>query len=118
MIYIASPYTDPDPEVMQRRYEAVLRYCVHLVQQEAVPYSPIVNFHQMAHHFDLPKDRLYWRKVNATMLRRADRLDVLCLPEWNDSTGIREEINDADVMYITVGYVVGDPWWNASEMPL
>ncbi len=118
MIYIASPYTDPDPEVTQRRYEAVLRYCVHLVQIERVPYSPVVHFHQMAKHFDLPKDRPYWKKVNATMLRRASHLDVLCLPEWEASTGLREEIADADVMYITVGYVVGDDWWNASEMAL
>ncbi len=118
MIYIASPYTDPDPEVMQRRYEAVLRYCVHLVQTEEVPYSPIVHFHQMAFHFQMPTDRVYWKKVNTTMLRKADDLHVLCLPDWTDSKGTREEVADAKVMYIPVYYAPGDVWWNASEMAL
>ena len=118
MIYIASPYTDPDPEIMQRRYEAVLRYCVHLVQEHEVPYSPIIHFHEMAKYFDLPKDFIYWRKVNATMLRVSSCLHALLLPGAKESEGLDQELDDADIMHLPIHHVPGALWWDAAEMPL
>lgn len=118
MIYIASPYTHDDTEVMQRRYEAVLRYCAHKTQHRVVIYSPIVHFHEMAKHFSLPRDIHYWREANMTMLRISKHMEVLKLPGWEDSEGISDELEATEMLYLHVEWIDGTEWWAASEVAL
>lgn len=93
MIYVASPYSHPDSLVRQRRYENVERFCAQLCLNGYWPYSPITHCHYMSKRYDLPTDAEWWRRYNATFLRKADALFVLKDEGWNESRGVQYEVN-------------------------
>lgn len=92
MIYIASPYSDKDPAVMQSRYEEVKAFTAELMRRGLPVYSPIVHGHDIASSHDLPTDWLFWKSHCLAILRKADKMIILSLPGWEDSTGVNAEI--------------------------
>lgn len=92
MIYLASPYTHPDPSVVKYRYQAVRAQVGWMLDAGVYVYSPIVHFHHVAKHHELPTDSNFWSNHNRHMLNLANRLDVLCLEGWEDSVGVKQEI--------------------------
>lgn len=105
MIYLASPYTDPNPQVMDERYEAVLDKAAEFFQRGEFVFSPIVHCHLMAYRHKLPKDISYWNNYNTEMLSLCDELCVLMLPCWENSRGIRFEIELASKLGKRISYV-------------
>lgn len=91
MIYLASPYSDPDPVVRWSRYEAVCRHAAHMLRDGHLVYSPVVHGHALAQR-GLPGDWAYWERHNREMLRRCDALLVLTLPGWETSRGVQAEV--------------------------
>ena len=67
MIYLAQPYSDPDPLVRHGRYLAGLEACAHYTSR--FPYSPVVHWHNVAESFNLPGDFEHWRELNFHFLR-------------------------------------------------
>lgn len=96
MLYLASPYSHPDREVMEDRYHAALFTVARLVRVGQIPYCPIVHFHEVARWHKLPTDAAYWSRINVAMLRLADSLYVLRLDGWDQSVGVRAEIEFAE----------------------
>lgn len=94
MIYIASPYSDPDEQVRDERYTEVAAFCAAKVSEGFVVYSPIVHWHTIAVAANLPTDWSFWEKHNYTMLAKADELWIYGLPGWEKSKGI-----DAELLY-------------------
>lgn len=92
MIYLASPYSHPDPRIMHARYLAAEAACVDLLRRREWVYSPIVHCHQMALNHELPTDAGYWRDYNQAMLDKSDQLVVLCLDGWRASVGVIGEM--------------------------
>lgn len=91
MIYLASPYTHPDKEVMHVRFfEAehalflALRDC-HWV------YSPIVHCHELARKHKLPTSHTYWLAYDTEFLRLSSELWTLYIPGWDTSKGVTYE---------------------------
>ena len=105
MIYLASPYSSPDPAVMQDRYERALAVAAMLTNKGQVVYSPIVHYHPMACVHDLPRDFSFWAKINFWMISRADSLYVLKLGGWQESVGVAAEIDYARKMRKQVVYL-------------
>ena len=106
MIYLASPYSDPDPAIQEERFRAVYDY-VHLSFRKAVVvFSPIVYCHQYHASGQLPGDFAFWQTFNEDMLLRSDELHVLTLKGWDASVGVNAEIVFAHQHNITVRYVV------------
>lgn len=93
MIYVASPYSDPDPKVRHRRYLQACYYCALLLHQHKFPYSPVVSNHHFAMEFKLGFDTNTWMAYNFAMLSKADELHVLTLPGWEKSIGVTAETN-------------------------
>lgn len=94
-IYLASPYTDPDPSVMERRYMVARRELGLLLRRGEHVYSPIVHCHHIAEDCELPRGWDFWWDFNKAMLAPARELRVLKLKGWRESVGVREEINFA-----------------------
>jgi len=90
MIYLAQPYSHPDPTIVQTRYEIALEYCNLL--RDRHPYSPIVHWHNVASKHDLPTDAAFWRKYNYHMLSLASSLYILRMPGWEQSEGLANEV--------------------------
>lgn len=91
-IYIASPYTHKESEVVHDRYMRVMYYTMKLLQNRQWCYSPIVHSHEMARLHSLPTDAIFWMDYNYAMLSQARELHVLCLPGWKESVGVKSEV--------------------------
>ena len=93
LVYIMSPYTHDDPEVMEQRFDLVEHYEALLTYKfpDALFYSPISHFHQTALAFGLPRDVVYWRKKNACMIIRCQLGIVLRIEGWMESEGMEWE---------------------------
>lgn len=91
MIYIASPYSHPDPAVRQRRYEDVCAHVAMRMKAGAVVYSPIAHCHPIAERFGLPGHWEFWERFDRAMIERADGVEVLMLEGWQASAGVTAE---------------------------
>lgn len=94
-IYLASPYTDPDPAVVNLRYQMTAEFTAMKLKDLHKIYSPIVHCHDLAHKHDMPKDFEFWKEYNLAMLQSASEVWVLALEGWEESKGVRAEINHA-----------------------
>src|SRR5690606_35260864 len=104
MIYIASPYSHPEAEVRQQRFEAVRDFCAALIQDGKFPYSPIVHCHPIAVAQNLPGDAAWWRRYNFNTLRRCDSMIVLKLRGWSESKGVAEELELAATLGLSIAF--------------
>ena len=94
--YLASPYSHPSPAVRQERYEAVVRAAARLMLDGQVVFSPIAHSHPVETlGMPAPQSGAFWMKQDLALLRHADRLLVLALPGYDESAGIRQEVEFA-----------------------
>lgn len=107
MIYIASPYSHPNPDVRQARYEAACRTAVTLLRTGQIIFSPIVHSHPLA-AFGLPDDWAFWGRIDRAMLEWCDEVVVLMLDGWDRSVGVREEIAYARALGLPIRYLPAD----------
>lgn len=111
MIYLASPYSHPDPAIRTTRFRQVCWHAVRLMREGALVYSPIVHSHPLA-ELGLPGDWPFWVEHNRAMLERSDVLAVLQLPGWEESRGIAAELEIAGALGIPARY---DVWPGGGE---
>ena len=94
--YLASPYTHASRIVRQQRYEAVVRAAAQLMLDGQVVFSPIAHSHPVETlGMPAPQSGAFWMKQDLALLRHADRLLILALPGYEDSAGIKQEIEFA-----------------------
>jgi nucleoside 2-deoxyribosyltransferase len=91
VIYLASPYSHPDPAVREERFRAACRATAALLRAGEVVFSPIVHSHSLI-EFELPTAWSYWERIDRVHLERCDEVAVLMLDGWRESIGVREEI--------------------------
>lgn len=85
MIYLASPYSHPDPQVRAARHVAICKVAAYLMEQlDLVVYSPIAHSHPIERHLRRPQPHDWWMQQCIAMLRRADAVYVLQLPGWEE----------------------------------
>lgn len=95
MIYLASPYSHPDPDVRERRFDEVCRIAGALMAAGHQVFSPIAHTHPIAVRCDLPKGWEFWRKYDEDLLAACDWLVVAAMDGWQDSVGVKAEIQVA-----------------------
>jgi len=105
MIYIASPYTHKDKEVMQQRYEDVCKFCYDAVQRGYLVYSPIAHWHPIAEKYGLSRDEAWWRELDEDAIKVSSRLWVLKLDGWEYSSGVKREVLFAKRNTVRVNYI-------------
>jgi nucleoside 2-deoxyribosyltransferase len=92
VIYLASPYSHPDPRVREQRFEQVCFAAGQLMQKGTFVFAPIVHCHPIAVRSELPKDFAFWEQYDRGMMDACDSLIVLMLDGWRDSAGVLSEI--------------------------
>lgn len=97
MIYLASPYSHPDPAVRERRFRGACRAAAALLRSGRAVFSPIAYSHPLVAH-GLPTDWSFWEWQDREHLARCDEVMVLMLDGWEESVGVREEIRIAREM--------------------
>lgn len=108
LIYLASPYSHPDPAVRELRYEHACAATAGLMRRGLHVYSPIVHSHPLV-KYELPTDWEYWQAHDIAMLHRCQELYVLTLDGWMESKGVRAEIAEASLLELPTVYLPGLP---------
>jgi hypothetical protein len=91
LVYLASPYSHPDPEVREERFQAVARHAAKLMRDGVNVFSPISHTHPIA-QYDLPQGWEFWERYDRAMLGVCSRMIVLKLDGWKESKGVAAEI--------------------------
>lgn len=88
LVYLASPYTHPDAVVREIRFKHALLAAGKLLEEGFTVFSPIVHFHPIAEAYKLPTDWAFWENLCRQYLSVSNRLIVLEIPGWEESTGV------------------------------
>ena len=105
MIYLASPYSHPDAQVREARFEAACRVAAELVSAGHVVFSPIVHGHPLV-RFGLPTDWGFWQRHDREHLGQCKLLLVLAIDGWLQSVGVQAEVAIARALGLPVVYLV------------
>ena len=92
MIYLASPYSHPDPVVRNQRFEEVCRLAATLMAQGKHVFSPIAHTLPIALHGNLPTGWDYWESLDRFWIGVCDEVIAMMLDGWRESVGVRAEI--------------------------
>ena len=104
-MYLASPYSHPDPFVRESRYLWTMKEMTMMLKEGVAVYSPIVHCHELAKIADLPRTADFWRTYNFIMLGAAETVGMLMLPGWEDSVGMKEECEEGTLKGIRIMYI-------------
>jgi len=105
IVYLASPYTHPEPKVRQQRFEAVCRAAARLMCDGVYLFSPVAHTHPMVVMGSLPHHFEYWREFDLRFLMMCSSIAVLKLPDWSMSKGIMHELRIAAERQMPVWYL-------------
>ena len=108
MIYIGSPYSDPDPRIRDARAYHAGAFAVACVKQGYEVYYPIASWHHLAKEHELPTDFQFWRQLNIGILRHCEEMFVLRLEGWEKSVGLAGEMQTAYDLFIPLRRFHGD----------
>ena len=104
MIYLASPYSHPDPSVREFRFREACRAAAKLMRLGKAVFSPIAHGHCICTH-GLPTDWRFWEPFDRAQLERCDEVVVLMLDGWRESEGVQAEIRIAAQLGKPVRYL-------------
>ena len=105
MIYLASPYSDPDPQVEETRFRHVCAVASKLMRAGHNVFAPIAHSHPIALAGGLPKDWDFWKAFDEHMIRTCRFFWVLTMPGWDASRGVRIETEIARRLGRTLWYI-------------
>ncbi len=107
-IYLASPYSDPNPSVREARFYEVCKCAAHLMHSGEHIFSPIAHSHPISMAGNLPKGFDYWADYDRIMISHCSSLWILLLAGWRRSVGIKAEIEIAKELNKEIFHVVPD----------
>lgn len=105
LIYLATPYSHPNPEVMEQRFRAVNKVAAKLMEQGLHIFSPISHSHPISIEGNLPTNWEYWESYDRVFLNASQKLIVLKLDGWEESVGVAAEIRIAGELGIDIEYI-------------
>lgn len=105
LIYLAAPYSHPDPAVMDRRFHEINAVAAQLMQSGEFIFSPISHTHPIAMAGGLPTGWDFWEKYDRAILSACCEVRVLMLDGWRESRGVTAEIAIAIKLGLPVTYI-------------
>lgn len=106
--YLAAPYRHDDPRILRFRLAAVTYTAYEMINQGRMVFSPLTH--------NLPIDRIgfhgdwsKWGPYDKLLLSRCDKLLVLTLPGWEESSGVTSEIRWAEELGIPMEKIEASP---------
>lgn len=105
LLYLASPYSDPDPAVMEQRRVQVCRTAGSLIKRGIAVHSPIAHNVAILRESGGETGWSVWKSQDLAMLSVCSEMAVLCLPGWERSTGVTDEIKAAVAAGKKISYI-------------
>ncbi|HUT88951.1 MAG TPA: DUF1937 family protein [Thermoguttaceae bacterium] len=107
MIYLASPYSHPDPAIQDQRFQTVCQVAAGMLRAGKLVFSPIAHSIPIAEH-GVPNTWAFWWGVDLEILARCDEVVVLKLPGWDRSQGVQAEVARARALGKPVSYILSE----------
>ena len=109
-VYLASPYSHPDPEVRASRFIAACKKAAQYASKGIPVFCPIAHSHPIAEFMDESARMSFelWMKMDLPLVRMASELHILCIEGWRSSRGVTREIEYATQVGIPVKQVFLD----------
>jgi hypothetical protein len=105
LVYLATPYSDPDPNVRTQRNYLACKKSVELISTgKYLVYSPIVSAHPLVVGWGLQIGFGAWEELDKRMIDACDEVHVYCIPGWKESVGVTAEIKYARAIEKPVVY--------------
>ena len=105
MIYLASPYSHPDPLIRKTRF-LLAKGVVEMFVPTYPLFSPIVYGHEL--QTGQGTDAKTWQWFNTAILRRCEEMWVLDIPGLAESRGCLQEIELATTLNLRLRWVDQD----------
>lgn len=105
LAYLASPYSDPDPHVRERRFHAANLAAAKLMNLGEIVFSPISHSHPIAVDSGLLTDWEFWQEFDRAILPMCYKIYVMQSDGWDQSVGVQREIEIANEIGIPVEYI-------------
>ena len=105
MIYLAQPYSSPDPAVRRRRFVAACQATAAMLRKGLQTFSPIVQSVPIAACGLGDMDHDFWMRVDRPYLEWCTMVTVLTLDGWRASHGVNIEIAWARALGKPVSFI-------------
>ena len=102
--YLAAPYSHDDESVVTERMRQFYLVDARLMEQGTFTVSPLQK-HAILKYRDLPGSWEYWKEYSQTLLKLCDKMIVITLPGWEQSVGLKAEIELAESWNIPIEYI-------------
>lgn len=109
-IYLATPYSHPDPDRRILRYQAAEQISKDIALRRIAVYCPIVHWHFAAVNHELPTDHEFWEAQNHPFMIACDEAWFVKLDGWEQSRGMTAEAQ------FCRGLNVPMKWFNLEEL--
>lgn len=103
--YLATPYSHPEEAIRQKRADAAHISAIRLKRAGIEVFSPIINNYFFSFVKDMDTSFETWKSYDLKMIKLLDGVLVLMLAGWQESIGVRAEIEFALKNGIEVRYV-------------
>lgn len=104
LIYLAAPYSDPDPEVVKDRMTRFYATHAMLLARGDITVSPLLN-HEVVGRHQIKGEWAFWQRYSETLLGRCDEMWIVTLPGWEASPGVQGEIAFAKSRAIPIRHI-------------
>lgn len=105
LVYLAAPYSNPDPKVRKWRWHAAnLAASILMTQRRLNVFSPISTAH-ISEAYRLPTDAAFWYDYNRAFIEHSHLMVVLRVEGWQQSKGVAGEIKLAGELGISLEYM-------------
>ena len=92
MIFISSPYSSENPETVDLNYRVAAIVAADFCYTGHAAISPIVYGPQLISFKKMPNSWEFWSNFCLSILQMCDRMIVLQMPGWKESSGVQSEI--------------------------
>lgn len=92
LIYLGSPYSHPDKDVMCQRWMMAVRAAAHLQRLGYTVFSPIAHNHPCAEVEELPHSWDWWKLRDTRMIEASNVFCQYRLDGWQSSVGLTDEL--------------------------
>lgn len=115
-IYLCCPYSHPDPEMRERRFQLVNKKAAELMQQGHIVFSPISHSHPIAEFISTKScSHEFWLAQDRAFLDWCDEMWIYKIAGWDKSKGIAMEREYAEKCHIPVRELEVDQWQEPEE---
>jgi len=108
VIYLASPYSHPDPEIREQRFQAACKFAAEMLRQGIHVFSAIAHTHPIA-LYGLPKGWDFWEPYDRALMGLCDEIIVIRIEGWKESKGVAAEVEIAKAFGMPITYMDPTP---------